>query len=456
MNRLRLLSFLLIASVFVTTGQGCFTGGTVKGEPIPDVTLDYWRVFDGPDDFADIIGAYTELYPNVTINYRRLRFEEYEEELVRAFAEGRGPDIFTIHNTWMREYLPLIDPLPASLNLSRSEEQGTLRKQVVNVARTEPTMSLKDYKTSFVDAVSVETVIDNNIYGFPMSVDTLALYYNNDLLNAAGIPTAPTTWEAFQDQTVLLTATNIAGNIIQSGAALGTSENVERSTDILSLLMLQTGTDMISPRGNIAFNDYPEGQEEGTLPALDALEFYTDFANPTKEVYSWTPDSPNSFDAFANGEAAFFLGYSYHAPLLRTVAPKLNFEITNVPQIAGPDEARQVNFANFWVEVVAENVEYSDYAWKFLQFASGAEQVPGFLNSSRKPTALRSLITSQLESEDLGEFAEQLLTAESWYRGEDIDAAEEALNELIDNYLSGTLEAEDALDLAANKVAQTY
>ncbi|MDA0208241.1 MAG: extracellular solute-binding protein [bacterium] len=453
----RPIAFGLLLSVLITTGQGCLSGGNqVKGAPVEDIVLDYWRVFDGEDDLEDTIRAYETAYSNVRINYRRLRFEEYEDELIRAFAEGRGPDIFSIHNTWVREYGTLIEPMPSSVQISQIETRGTIRKETVNIAREIATISEKQYKNQYVDVVANDMIIDGDIYGFPLSVDTLGLYYNTELLNNAGIPNPPATWDAFQEQTTLLTSTNLQGEIVQSGAALGTAENVERSTDVLALLMMQTGAPMNDARGNVAFHLYPEGEREGQLPSLNALEFYTDFANPTKEVYSWNNNFAGSFESFSNGETAFFLGYSYHAPLLRAAAPKLSFGITNVPQIADASSVRQVNIANYWTEVVSNQTEHSDWAWHFLQFAASEDIVPSYLSASGKPTALRSLIETQLNDATVGEFTEQVLTAQSWYRGKNVDAAEEALKELIDNYLNSDIEPDNAINLAATKVQQTY
>ena len=120
--RTRLAGFLLIATL-VLSGQGCGGGGatTVAAKP---VTLTYWRVLDNSDAFDQIIQAYRALHPNVTVNYRKLRLEEYERELVNALAEDRGPDIVSLHNTWIRSYQSKLLPAPASVKLPFREVQG--------------------------------------------------------------------------------------------------------------------------------------------------------------------------------------------------------------------------------------------------------------------------------------------------------------------------------------------
>jgi len=280
----------------------------------------------------------------------------------------------------------------------------------------------------------------------------MALFYNKDLLNAAGIPEPPTTWREFQEQVQSLTLLDLNGGVVQAGAAIGTTENVERAFDIVSLLMMQNGTQMASSSGRATFAQVPEDSSASVPPALSAVEFYTDFANPMKVVYTWNEDQPDSFDAFANGTTAFFLGYSYHIPLIKARNPKLNFEISAVPQIEG---GRNVNFANYWVEVVSKQSSNSEYAWDFIQFVAEAEQVTDYLSKANKPTALRSLINTQIEDLDLSIFASQVLTAEDWYRGSDIDVAEEAVLDFVEAYLTGVEKPERELQIAESKVNQT-
>lgn len=444
----------------LTTGAGC--GGSTS-TALEKVDLEIWRVFDDDNTFDAIIDAYRASHPNVKINYREWRFDEYEDELVRAIAEGRGPDIFSLHNTWMHEYQDLMLPMPETVTTQVQEQRGTVRKEIVTVEREEETMSIRELSSSFVEQVEKDVVLDyqpddsvepeKKIYGLPLAMDSLALFYNKDLLDAAGIAQPPASWSEFQDDVIELTTFDTDGEVEQSGAALGTSRNIERSVDIVSLLMMQNGTDMTDERGRVTFNEIGSDVPDDLYPSYDAVAFYTDFANPTKAVYTWNDSFSSSYEAFANGETAFFIGYSYHIPLIRTAAPKLNFAVTKIPQIEG---GREVNFANYWVEAVSGQSEFPDWAWDFILFAADEENVTSYLEEAQKPTALRSLISSQLDDEWLGPFAAQVLTAESWYQGYDADAADEAIKDLIDEVLAGVEDPQDSMNAAASRVKQTY
>lgn len=449
------IAVLLLAIVLV--GAGCEGTSTAKTLSTTPVTLTIWRVFDNDTTMRQIMDAYRALHPNISFQYRELRVDEYEDELLRAFAEGKGPDIFCIHNTWIGEYESLIRPLPSSLSIPYSETRGTIKKETVYTLKEEPTISQRAIKSDFVDIVAQDVIRSykandreearDRVFGLPLGVDTLALYFNKDLLNSAGIAEPPLTWTEFQEDVTKLTRVGANDKIIQSGAAIGTSRNVERAFDIVSLLMMQNGEQMISERGRASF---ATESEAGYLGG-EAVRFYTDFANPLKQVYSWNDSQPSSFEAFANGTSAFFFGYSYHEQLIRTANEKLNFSISPMPQIEG---GKTVNYANYWVETVAKSSDAGDWAWDFVQFATSKERVTSYLQSAKKPTARRALISTQMDDEVLSVFVGQTLTAKSWYHGYNASVAEDALLDLVDAYLSGA-DPERALRDAENKVNQT-
>lgn len=455
----KLFPLFLLFTLLITTGQGCGGPTTAELEADKPVTLTVWRVFDEGDTMRGIFNAYQALHSNVSFEYRQLRIDEYRDELLRAFAQGTGPDIFSMHNTWIPEYESLMEPLPPSVTIPFVEIKGSLKKERIVTLVDKPTIKPAQVRRDFVDVVGKDVIrdfradprarVEEKVFGLPLSVDTLALYYNRDLLNAASIPEPPRTWKEFQDATIALTTIGAEDAVIQAGAAIGTSQNVERAFDILSLLMMQNGTPMTDEQDRPTFAALD--RETRISPGANAVRFFTDFANPQKEVYTWNTSQPNSFDTFTSGKSAFFFGYSYHLPLIEARAPRLNFDIAAMPQI---ENGRTVNYANYWVESVAKSTPNPDWAWDFVQFATAAEQVQSYLTAANKPTALRGLINNQIDHDDLGVFVSQLLTAESWYKGENAPAAEQAFEELIDAVNAGAI-AEEEIVKAQSKVIQT-
>lgn len=460
----KIIATFILVSLLAMTGFGCKGPSSLEQEATKPITLEMWGVYDESDIIEDLISSYRSRHSNVKINYKMLRFDEYEDELLNALAEDRGPDIFAVHNHWVNGYVNKIEPLPPSLTIGYIETTGgaVSQKTTVNVQQ-ERSLTLRQLRDGFVDTVYDDAVIsvyneqtegyEDKIFALPLSVDTLALYYNRDLLNVAGIAQPPADWVTFQEQVKSLTKLDADGNIAQSAAAIGTSSNVERSTDILSILMMQNGTEMTNDAGFATFHKTPSalsGRDEP--PGYGALRFYTDFARPNKEVYTWNDNMPSSLDAFATGQTAYFFGYSYHLDQIRAKAPQLNFGVAKLPQLEGNPE---VNFANYWMYTVSQKTENLDYAWDFVQFMADSRNVQQYLEAANRPTALRSLQAEQLEDLDLSVFASQILTAQSWYEGKDWEAVENAFDDLIDSQVYGSMEIKDAINLAASRVNQT-
>lgn len=458
------LVLLLISSLFLATG--CTKGGSSSAiSAYKSVTLEYWSVWNDESDIKPLINAYRSLHPNVSIKYNKYRFDEYENKLLEAMAEDRGPDVFSIHNTWVKKYQSRLTPSPASVSLPVKYMTGTVKKEEVVEFRATKLLNANDVEKTFLDVVAGDVVLYQNIgdektpnfvkkvYGLPLSVDTLVLYYNRDLLNNAGIITPPETWTEFSEQVKKITKIDKdTGEIILSGAAIGAADNVLRSFDILSLLMMQNLAPMVDSRGRAAFDKTPNQYPDIKIPpALGALDFYVQFASPLYEGYSWNSEMPNSLDAFIKGQTAFFFGYSYNREEIASKAPKMNFKIAPVPQV-GDDQ--KVNYANYWVETVSNKTEQEAYAWDFIKFITDEKNVEAYLDQTNKPTALRStkLINKQLADPEMEAFADQLLTAKSWYKGYNATAAEEAFKEMINGVLDGTFISELAIKNAVSKV----
>ena len=476
----KIFILFILASFLLSSGFGCAKIDKKTLSYYRPITLEYWRVWDGPGDLREIISKYERIHPNVTINYKKLRYEEYRQKLLEGFAYGRGPDIFSIHNTWTHEYQSknLIGEIPSNVILAYPYLKGSIKKELAINLRNVKMINPQEIERNFLDVVYDDVVIKSldksgkpieKIYGLPLSVDTLVMFYNKDLLNNAGIVEPPSFWDKnFQQNVKKLTKQNNKGEILQSGVALGGSDNIERYSDILSLLMMQNGTEMITNKGQIRFNAIPSENFRGaTVPGYNALQFYTDFSNPAKEVYSWNSQMDSALELFTQNKLAFFFGYAYMLPKIKSLAPKLNFAIAPMPQIEGNPP---VNFANYWVEVVSnkiltnlENIKKGNgyaqlkynTAWDFIQFATKEQQVESYLESTGKPTALKSLVEKEKENRDLEVFANQLLTAKSWYKGNDSSAMEKIFKELIDTVVDNKKSIPKAMDLAAQKVQQT-
>jgi len=225
---------------------GCGGGGTASKEP---VVLTFWKTFEDSQNMQPLFEAYRKIRPNVQIKYVKKNVENYEEDLLEALASGTGPDIFSIHNSWLPKYLDKITPAP---------------KDIFN---------FREFKDSFVDVAVSDFTKEEEIYGVPMSVDSLALYYNKDLLGTEGIATPPKTWDELSEDVQKIVRSDNRGYFTRSGVALGGNTNINRAADIIYLLMLQQG---VVPFGDYGYPNFAKGvQKDGnyTNPGEQALSF---------------------------------------------------------------------------------------------------------------------------------------------------------------------------------------
>ena len=148
----KIRSFVLVSLVVALMGQGCTQApsAAIVNAKKP-VTINWWTVYDDANSIQLLVSAYRAMHPNVDIEVKVLRQNEYESTLLNALAEDRGPDIFSLHNTWVEKYQNKLTPIPDSITVPFTTIQGTIKKEQVTELRTKPGLSIKDLKTQFID-----------------------------------------------------------------------------------------------------------------------------------------------------------------------------------------------------------------------------------------------------------------------------------------------------------------
>ena len=436
-----LYTIIFLIATFSLLGFGCKGLSAEQKASIKPITLTYWTVFNNVAELQKLASAYKQIRPYVTINIRQVRYEEFDDLFTNALADDIGPDIVSMHVHWLRQYENRLDPMPASVSVSDVLVTGSQFSQEVQVTPvTVPMPTIRGIESNFVRTVPDDVVIRGQVYGLPLALDTLALYYNKAVLDQAGIPEPPTTWAEFLEAVEKTTKINGAGVILQSGVAMGTGNNIDNAPDIFALLLLQNGVDMIRD-GSVAFAG---GIDRSTQqhPTLEALRFFTDFARPTKEVYSWNATQPNAFTVFTQGKSAFFVGFAFDHSRIVSRAPQLDIEVIPIPQL---NDNAPVNVANYWVESVVKKTKYRNEAWDVIRFMTTPENISAYSKATGQPSPLRSQVTEQQEDPVLAPFAKGILTAKNWYTGRNITKAETALSELMANYLLPYADAQSAL-----------
>ncbi|KKQ27548.1 MAG: hypothetical protein US42_C0008G0059 [Candidatus Magasanikbacteria bacterium GW2011_GWC2_37_14] len=435
----KLITLSLSVLVLLVLGFGCKGLSATEQAAIKPVSLDYWTVYNDVDTLNKFATEFKQKYPYVTINIRQVREDQFASLLTNALADDVAPDIISISNRELRKYQDRLIEMPKSASLSTITVTGKYFKNTVIGSETITLPTALGIKTSFVDTVYNDVVLAGKIFALPLAVDNMAIYYNKDLLDKAGIPEPPKTWDEFMEDVKKITIFNKDGSIIQSGVALGTGNNITRAFDILSLLMMQSG--VVMARGQAV--TFADGVEQAGVrhPALAALRFYTDFARSDKEVYTWNEKMKGDLQNFISGKSAFYLGFAYDYKRIKNSAPQLNLEIIPMLQLS---ENKPANVANYWLEGVTKKSRHKNEAWGFLGFITTPEKIKEYTKAARYPTPLRAQINEQKKDPVLSPFVAQTLQAENWYRGKDGAGVEKAFKSLITNYLKPYASEEEA------------
>jgi len=363
------LAVVLLGAVFL--GK-TFLGNFAVSQP---VTLIYWGLWENESILIPVITEFESQNPQIKVEYVKQSPRQYRERLQAAMERGEGPDIFRFHNTWV----PML----------RKE----LAVAPVNI------VSSAEIAANFYPVVAADLVGGSNVYGIPMMIDGLGLYYNEDLLSAAGV-SPPTTWPELLEAVPKLTV-KTGETITTSAIALGTTNNVEHFSDILATMLLQNGAKLISPTGK---------------EAEEALIFFRKFAEPSDPVYTWNETLDNSLAAFANGRVAMILAPSWRALEVKQLNPNLHFKIAPIPQLPGVT----ITWASYWVEGVSAKSKNTQQAWEFAKFLASRNSVTKLFTAEAKvrlfgePYALKELGSSLKDDPFLGAYIQQAATAKSF------------------------------------------
>jgi len=389
------------------------------------VTLTWWGLWEDDTNVASLITEYQTSHPNVTINYVKQSPQDYRERLTNALAQGRGPDIFRFHNTWVPMFKSELATVPTNV------------------------MTAGEFSQTFYPVAVSDLTSGTGFIGIPLEYDGLGLYINNQIFEASG-KTVPATWDDLRQTAIELTVKDDQGIIQQAGAALGRTENVDHWQEILALMMLQNGVRMTNPTGKLA---------------EDALDYFSVFSSVDGV---WDETLPSSTTAFAGGKLAMYLAPSWRVFEIKAQNPNLDFKVVPVPQLPKQSSSEaNVAYATYWVEGVWAKSPNADTAWDFLKFLATRESLQKMYTAAARTREFgepypRVDMQSLLVADPLaGAFVAQAGEAQSWYLASRTFDGPTGINSQISAYFEDAVNAVNeggrstkVLETAAAGVAQ--
>ncbi len=401
---IKLILGILVVAIFGAV-VWLFVFPRLQSEPKEEIVkLLYWGLLDDIDAVQSVTADFEKQNPNIKVSFAKQDIKQYRERILARIKNETGPDIFWFHNTWWTMLSDVLVPFP---------------KDVITKS---------DFTTLYYKVAHKDLIRNGAIYGIPVGIDTLSLYINKDLFDAASV-SAPTNWIDFANIAQELTVKDADGNIKTAGAAVGAFDNINHAGDIISLFLVQNGADLYNLSSN-------------SLVASDALRFYTSFATDDR-VWSKTFDS--SLLAFARGEAAMYFGYSKDYFAIKSANPDINLEVHPVPHLPN----RDITIASYWANGVSVKSKHQKEALLFVKFLSQKEtQQKLFAEMSKsrefgEPYARVDLANLLKDNPVVYPFASQAENAVSSFFASDTednglnDKANEKLKEAVNAILLG-------------------
>ncbi len=384
-------------------------------------TVTIWGTFPGPA-VNGLLEDFNNANPTFVVKYVQKSNETFDQDLLEALASGSGPDMFFLSDDLAFHYNNKITSIPYN---------------VVSVA---------NFQQSFAQAGEV-FLRPQGIIALPMTIDPLVMYYNRSMLDIDGIVYPPKNWDEFVAMVPTLTKRDDTNKITKSAVALGHFSNVAHAKDILSMLFMQAGNKIVKDRDGRLISDL---NVSGSYGLDKVLKFYTDFADPQQNVYSWNKSFPNSQDYFITSNMAFYFGYASELATIINKNPNLNFLIAPVPQIKGSNfnltSARVTGIA---ISSFSKNINTAFVAASAMTNGDFASKLA---NNLGMVPARRDLLAVKQNDAYSPIFYSSALYGKSWIDPSPKDT-NDIFRKMIDSVISNTLTPNNAVIDASSKMS---
>lgn len=344
-------------------------------------------------------------------------------DLATAIATGASPDLVLASQEELLSLAKFLTPIPYS------------------------SLSAASYQNAFVSEARIFTAPNNSgFYGIPFLIDPLVLFSNRTILSSNGVVRPPATWEALTGLVPTIAVLTPSRQITRGLIALGTYDNVQSARGILSTLFLQTGVPVsaFSTTGSIV-GDLGASVDTGVPPGESVVNFYTQFADPSKVSYTWNASLPNSEQMFLSGDLALYLGYASRARYLRAANPNLDFAVTEVPQPA--TASVKTAYGRIYAFMTSRGAKNAAGAFQIAALLSNIpEQAAAAANTGLAPVILSQLATTPADPASVVAYKEALYT--SGWLSPSADTTDQVFSSMIGNVITGRSNIDAALTIA--------
>jgi multiple sugar transport system substrate-binding protein len=227
----RLLAAAALTASAALVLAGCAGGASSDDaeafDPDEKVTLDFafWGNDDRATRYDDLIAAFNEEYPNITINTSFTDFPSFWEKRQTEAAGGGLPDVFQFSDSYLRQY----------------GESGNL----LDLAEVSDHIDT----TTFDESLLGTGALDGVQYSLPTGYSLWANFVNDDLVAQAGVeaPEAGTSFADFDEW--MASVTDATGGTVYGGT------DYTQRIQVFELVLRADGGNLYTDEGELGFTE---------------------------------------------------------------------------------------------------------------------------------------------------------------------------------------------------------
>ncbi|MHB8996248.1 MAG: ABC transporter substrate-binding protein [Armatimonadota bacterium] len=314
-----MLLAVLPATLFSGCGKKAATGTTVKF-----LAMEYDT---NTRPFMDKVKQQFEAAnPDIKLDIEVVDWNLGKDKLANQVAAGQAPDLANVATIWVPEYVQLdvLEPLDGYLSA--------------------------EMRDRFIPLTLHGAEYQGKLYGLPIAVSARAMYYNKDLLDAAGVK-PPTNWDELV--TVAKKVTDPTKGIYGFGVQ---GSKVETDVYYYYFLWANKGEILNAEGTQAAFNS-PEG--------VEALQYMVDLVHKEKV----TEPEPTAYDReglqemFKSGKLAMTITGPWFWKMLKKDVPDLHYGVAPIP---GNEQQKTMAVTDNLI--MFKTSPNKEAAWKFVEF----------------------------------------------------------------------------------------
>ncbi len=344
----------------------------------------------------------------------------FDQEFTETLAEGNGPDVVIMRDEYLYKERNKLFVIPYANYTQRT------------------------FQDTFIQGGELYLTSDGAI-GLPFIVDPMVMYWNRDMFSNVAIAQVPKYWDEINPVLNKITKKDTSGNVLVSTIALGESRNINSAKEILAMLLLQAGTPITTRTKDGVVSQLSQQFNYAVKPADSALNFYTQFSNPTAANFTWNRSLPSSLTFFLSGNLSMYLGFASEIFGIQQKNPNLNFDVTMVPQIR--DAPKNTVYAHMYgVSIVKQSRQIAGAYVLVTSLTEPAAQT-ALEALTNLPPVRRDLLANKPPDAFRVVFYNSALIARSWL-DPDPQASANSFRDMIEGVTSGNLRVSEAIQRA--------